>query len=99
MLPGTPGPKARQNKDINSLRLVDDEIISFKNTIIGSDNGLSPIWHQAIILITARLLLIGPLETNFKEKWTKIQQFSFTKMLLTKKCQQFCRNVKELTRK
>ena len=34
-------------------------------TIIGSDNGLSPSWCQAIIWTNAGLLLIGPLVTNF----------------------------------
>ena len=35
-----------------------------KLTIIGSDNGLSPGWHQAIIWTSAWILLIGPLETT-----------------------------------
>ena len=29
-----------------------------------SDNGLSPVWHQAIIGIDAVVVLIGPLQTN-----------------------------------
>ena len=36
-------------------------------TIIGSDNGLSPDRSQAIIWTNARILLIGPLGTNFSE--------------------------------
>ena len=36
-----------------------------KLSTIGSDNGLSPGWHQAVIWTSARLLLIWPLETNF----------------------------------
>ena len=36
-------------------------------TIIGSDNGLSPGWCQAIIWTDAGILLIGPLGTNFSE--------------------------------
>ena len=36
-------------------------------TIIDSDNGLSPGWRQAIIWTNGRLLLIGPLGTNFSE--------------------------------
>ena len=32
-------------------------------TIIGSDNGLAPGWHQAIIWINTGILLIGPLGT------------------------------------
>ena len=49
---------------------------------IGSDNGLSPIRRQAIILTNAGLLSIGPLGTNFSEIFIKIQIFSFTKMHL-----------------
>ena len=47
---------------------------------IASDNGLSPIRHQAIIWINAWLLSNGPLGTNFNEISMKIQSFSFTKM-------------------
>ena len=36
-------------------------------TSIGSDNGLSPGWCQAIIGTNAEILLIGPLATNFGE--------------------------------
>ena len=38
-----------------------------KQTIIGSDNGLSPDRRQAIIWTSAGILLIGPLGTNFGE--------------------------------
>ena len=38
-----------------------------KLTIIGSDNGLSPGRHQAIIWTNAGILLSGPLGTNFSE--------------------------------
>ena len=33
-------------------------------TVIGSDNGLSPGWCQGIMETSARILLIGPLETR-----------------------------------
>ena len=36
-------------------------------TIIGSDNGLLPGRHQAIIWTNAGILLTGPLGTNFSE--------------------------------
>ena len=36
-------------------------------TISGSDNGLLPGWHQAIIWTNAGILLIGPLGTNCSE--------------------------------
>ena len=36
-------------------------------TIIGSDNGLSPGQHQAIIWTNAGILLIWPVGTNFSE--------------------------------
>ena len=53
-----------------------------KLTIIGSDNGLSPQWRQAIIWTNAGILLIGPLGTNFSEILIEIQTFSFKKMHL-----------------
>ena len=49
---------------------------------IGSNNGLSTDWHQAIIWTNAGILLIGPLETNFKETPIKMQQSSFKKICL-----------------
>ena len=39
--------------------------------IIGLDNGLSPVCHQAIILTNDGLLLIGPWGVNFSEILTK----------------------------
>ena len=53
-----------------------------KLTIIGSDNGLSPDWHQAIIWTNTGILLIGPLGTNFSEILVEIHAFSFKKMHL-----------------
>ena len=53
-----------------------------KLTIMGSDNGLSPGRHQAIIWTNAGLLLIGLLETNFSEILIEIHTFSFKKMCL-----------------
>ena len=53
-----------------------------KLTIIGSDNGLSPGRHQAIIWTNAGILLIKPLATNFSEILIEIQTFSLTKMHL-----------------
>ena len=50
--------------------------------IIGSDNGLSPDWRQAIISTNAGILLIGPLWTNFSEILIKFHTFSFMKMHL-----------------
>ena len=35
--------------------------------ILASDNGLLPGWRLAIILTNDRILLIGPLGTNFNE--------------------------------
>ena len=51
-------------------------------TIIGSDNGLSPDWRQAIIWIIDGILLIGPLGINFNEILIKILIFSFKKIHL-----------------
>ena len=53
-----------------------------KLTIIGSDNGLSPGRRQAIIWTNDGILLIGPLETNFREILIGIRTFSFRKMHL-----------------
>ena len=53
-----------------------------KLTIIGSDNGLSPGRHQAIIWTNAGILLIRPLGTNFDEMLIEILKFSFMKMRL-----------------
>ena len=46
-----------------------------KLTIIGSDNGLSPRQHQAIIWTNAGILLIETLGTNFSEILIRIQIF------------------------
>ena len=53
-----------------------------KLTIIGSDNGLSPKRHQAIIWTNAGILLIRPLGTNFSEILIEIQTFSLKKIRL-----------------
>ena len=50
--------------------------------IIGSDNGLSPGRHQAIIWTNAGILLIRTLGTNFSEILCEIHSFSFSKMHL-----------------
>ena len=71
-----------------------------KLTIVGSDNGLSPGRRQAIIWTNARILLIGPLETNFSEILIKIHKFSSKKMLLkmsSAKWRPFCLGFNELT--
>ena len=49
--------------------------------MIGSDDGLSPGRHQAIIWTKAGILLIGPLGINFREIWIGMQT---TKMLSAK---------------
>ena len=66
---------------------------SVNHTTIGSDNGLSPERHQAIIWTSAGILLIGPLGTNFSEILIEIYTFSFKKIhlkMLYGKWQQFC---------
>ena len=63
-----------------------------KLAIIGSDNGLSPGRHQAIIWTNARILLIGPLGTNFSAILIEIYTFLFKKMHLkmsSRKCRPF----------
>ena len=53
-----------------------------KLTIIGSDNGLSPGWHQAIIQTNAGVLLIGPMWIKFNEILIEIKKKLFNKMQL-----------------
>ena len=53
-----------------------------KLTIIGSDNGLSPERHQAIIWTNVGILLIGPLGRNFSEILIEIQTSSLKKIRL-----------------
>ena len=47
------------------------------HAIIGFDNGLGPIWRQAIIWTNDNLLSIGSLGMTFAEIWIKMQQFSY----------------------
>ena len=64
-----------------------------KLTIIGSDNGLSPGRHQAIIWTNAEILLIGPWGTNFSEILIGTDTFSFKKIHLkmsSEKWRPFC---------
>ena len=51
-----------------------------KLTSIGSDNGLSPGWRQAIIWTNVGILFIETLGTNFSEISIEIHTFSFKKM-------------------
>ena len=53
-----------------------------KQTIIGSDNGLSPGRCQAIIWTNAGILLIGPLGSKFIYILIEIHTFSFKEMHL-----------------
>ena len=72
-----------------------------KLIIIGSDNGLSPVRHQAIIWPNAGILLNGPLGTNFSETLTVIQTFSFRKMhlkALSVKWRPFCLSLNVLSK-
>ena len=71
-----------------------------KLTILGSDNGLSPGRHQAIIWTNAKILLIEPLGTNFSEFLIGIRKFSFKKMRLkmsSAKWRPFCLGLNELS--
>ena len=68
-------------------------------TIIGSDNGLSPGRHQAIIWTNAGILLIRPSVTNFSEILIEIHTFSFQEIYLKmfRKWQPFCLGLNVLT--
>ena len=61
-----------------------------KQTIIGSDNGLSPGRRQAIIWTNAGILLIGPLAINFSEILIEIQTFSLKKIHLKMSSAKYC---------
>ena len=52
-----------------------------KLTIIGSDSGLVPSRHQAIICTNAGILLIGPLLTNFGKILIEIYNFHSRKCI------------------
>ena len=70
-------------------------------TIIGSDNGLPPGRRQAIIWTNAKMLLIGPLGTNFSEILIWMHRFSFKKIhlkLSSAKRQPFCLGLNVLTK-
>ena len=72
-----------------------------KQTIIGSDNGLSPGRRQAIIWTNAGMLLIGTLGTNFSQILIEIRIFSFKKIGLkvsSAKWRPFCLGLNVLTR-
>ena len=70
-----------------------------KLTIIGSDNGLLPGKHQAIIWTNARILLIGPLGANFNKILIEIHTFSLKKIHLkmSGKWWPFCLGLNVLT--
>ena len=71
-------------------------------TTIGSDNGLSPGRHQAVIWTDAALLLTRPLEINFSEILIKIRIFSFKKIrfkMSSGKWCLFCLGLNELIKK
>ena len=53
---------------------------SVQYTNIASDNGLSPVRHQAIIRTNVAILSIRPYPTYFNEILFKTQKFSFKEM-------------------
>ena len=71
-----------------------------KLTIIGSGDGLSPGWPQAIIWTDAGILLFGHLGSNFNKILIKIRTLSFKNMHLKKssgKWRSFYRGLNVLT--
>ena len=69
-------------------------------TIIGSENGLLPGQHQAIIWTKAGTLPNGSLGLNFSEISIEIHTFSFKKMhlkMLSGNCLPFCPGLNVLT--
>ena len=73
--------KAQQSK--NRVHISWDILYTCVNklTIIDSDNGLSFHRRQAIILINAGIVWIGPLGTNCSEIVIRIDAFSFKKCI------------------
>ena len=66
--------KYAMSHDYNSLIEAEWSIYASVNEVItGLDNGLLPVWHQAIIWTNVGLLLIRPFATNFSEIWIRIQ--------------------------
>ena len=74
--------EAMLNIMVNSLRPSDAYIYIYigNSTIIGSENGLWPGQHQAIIWTNGGILLILPIETNFSEFLITILKVSFKQM-------------------
>ena len=76
-----------------------NDVFMRRYAIIDSDNGLSSGLCQAIILINARILLNGPLRTNFGEILIECFILSFGKMrlkMLPEKMRPFCFGINEL---
>ena len=73
--------------------------VSMNQVNIGSDNGLAPVWCQAVVWTNVGLLSIGYLGTNFSEILIKITKKSFMKMYLkipSVKWRPFCPGEDEL---
>ena len=64
---------------------------------IGSDNGLSPVWRQAITWNNAGLLSIRPLEANFSEILIKAQNFNSRNAIENVICQNGDHFVQEIS--
>ena len=68
---------------VNSFRLSDAYMHQYNiPTLLWTDNGMSPVWGQAIIWTNAAILSIRPKGTYFGEILLKIQKFSFKEMHL-----------------
>ena len=72
-----------------------------RTTIIGSDNGLLPGWHQAVIWPISEIVLIGTFgKNNCSETLIEMYTFSFKKMhlrFLSENCWTFCLGLNVLT--
>ena len=91
--------RCHTKKNFNSLR-PSDAYMFCKLTIIGSDNGLSPRRHQAIIWTNAGILLIwtlrNKLQRNINRNWDIFIQENHLKMS-SGKYQPFCLALDVLT--
>ena len=92
--------KRHENITLHTWRLWDAHMLMIW-VIIGSGNGLAPIWGQAITWTNAELSLIDHIWCNHSAFRIKIQTFSKKEVLLRVaffKIQQICPETNELTK-
>ena len=61
--------------------------------LIGSSNGFSLAWHQAITWANDDVLSFGPLGTNISEIWINMYNFSVNTLRLRQNCRHFADDI------